>query len=478
MTEVRAAFCVMLLCTGASLAQTPPTPSPTPTPTPAPAPTPRFNSGSPLDGLRNEAWSKLEEMTDAYEQCDADRFERALNELDQLRRQARAAAAAARGSAEFSTVKPEEAQNLADELARQVEQRRYVLSSLKRECTKGHRPGGIGTILGPRRQPATGTSPPAGQGQAGTATTQPPPNPQPPNCSPPPAPPPTQQLPEPAESILDEIEEMERWERERKKAERERRAAAPAQGLSQADEAAIARQIGTIESVEAAIAELKSLVRQGRLGEAEDLLDELDEWLDDLSGPPRISPIGPRPRIPKELIDKWDEQIEEILDSFPPSLPKLRLDSISSTVLDMHNKARADFGVAPLRWDPYLACQARSYGPVLAQYDRPVHSPRTGRETSRENLLQALRGTSAAAMMNVWIGEQRYFRPGIFPNVSSTGNWADVGHYTQMVWPKTTSVGCWVQRGIGRFDWLICRYSPPGNRDGAAIGMPPPPPPP
>ncbi len=72
-------------------------------------------------------------------------------------------------------------------------------------------------------------------------------------------------------------------------------------------------------------------------------------------------------------------------------------------------------------------------------------------------------------MLNVWIMEKRNFVPGLFPNVSRTGNWADVGHFTQMVWPTTTSVGCGVQRGIGRFDWLICRYAPPGNRDGTSI---------
>lgn len=72
-------------------------------------------------------------------------------------------------------------------------------------------------------------------------------------------------------------------------------------------------------------------------------------------------------------------------------------------------------------------------------------------------------------MVNVWIAEGRNFMPGIFPDVSRTGNWYDIGHFTQMIWPKTTAVGCGVQRGIGKFDWLICRYAPPGNRDGTPV---------
>ena len=133
-----------------------------------------------------------------------------------------------------------------------------------------------------------------------------------------------------------------------------------------------------------------------------------------------------------------------------------------------HNKARGQVGSRPLVWDQHLADQAASYGPELAQYGRPVHSSRVGRETSRENLLQALPGTSADAMVGVWVAEQRYFLNGAFPNVSKTGNWADVGHWTQMVWPTTTNLGCAIHRG-GQFDWLICRYSPPGNKDGKMV---------
>lgn len=137
-------------------------------------------------------------------------------------------------------------------------------------------------------------------------------------------------------------------------------------------------------------------------------------------------------------------------------------------VYKAHNTARYEVGSRPLVWDPVLAAQAASYGPELAQYGRPVHSSRVGRETSRENLLQALPGTSAAAMVGVWTAEKQNFFNGLFPDVSKTGNWYDVGHYTQMVWPTTTNLGCAIHTG-GQFDWLICRYSPPGNKDGKMV---------
>ena len=86
-----------------------------------------------------------------------------------------------------------------------------------------------------------------------------------------------------------------------------------------------------------------------------------------------------------------------------------------------------------------------------------------------ENLWMGTTGAySIETMIGNWASERRWFRAGIFPNVSTTGNWADVGHYTQMIWPTTTHVGCALQRSP-RWDFLVCRYSPPGNRDGDRV---------
>ena len=75
---------------------------------------------------------------------------------------------------------------------------------------------------------------------------------------------------------------------------------------------------------------------------------------------------------------------------------------------------------------------------------------------------------SPEQMVGNWAQEKAYFRPGIFPNVSRTGNWLDVSHYTQMIWRSTTSVGCAVHQTRST-DYLICRYSPPGNVDGRQV---------
>ena len=139
---------------------------------------------------------------------------------------------------------------------------------------------------------------------------------------------------------------------------------------------------------------------------------------------------------------------------------------VSARLLAAHNAERARVGVAPLQWDPQLAASAASYGPMLARIGSLQHSPRASRPGQRENLWMGTRGFySPEQMVGSWIDERRQFRPGIYPNVSKTGNWADVSHYTQLIWRGTTRVGCAIH-STPRHDFLICRYSPPGNRDG------------
>jgi hypothetical protein len=149
--------------------------------------------------------------------------------------------------------------------------------------------------------------------------------------------------------------------------------------------------------------------------------------------------------------------------------PMIRLQSMSNLeprLLAGHNRERAAAGVAPLRWDPALAAAAAAYGPALAAQGRLEHSPRASRPGQRENLWMGSRGSySPEQMVGSWAEEKAYFRPGVFPNVSTTGNWLDVSHYTQMIWSSTTSVGCALHQ-TRTWDYLICRYSPPGNVDG------------
>ncbi len=142
---------------------------------------------------------------------------------------------------------------------------------------------------------------------------------------------------------------------------------------------------------------------------------------------------------------------------------------LAERLLAAHNRERAALGVPPLRWDAQLAAGAEVHAAQLARAGQLVHSPRQSRPGQGENLWMGTAGAyTPEAMIENWASERRSFRPGTFPAVSTSGNWEDVSHYTQMIWRSTTSVGCAVQRS-GRWDVLVCRYSPPGNRDGQAV---------
>ena len=138
-------------------------------------------------------------------------------------------------------------------------------------------------------------------------------------------------------------------------------------------------------------------------------------------------------------------------------------------LLAAHNRERTTVNIPTLVWDPALAEAAASYGPSLEALGRLDHSPRASRPGQRENLWQGTHGAfSPEQMVGSWIEEKAMFRAGVFPNVSTTANWIDVSHFTQIIWRSTTHVGCAVHETV-KWDYLICRYSPPGNRDGFAV---------
>ena len=142
----------------------------------------------------------------------------------------------------------------------------------------------------------------------------------------------------------------------------------------------------------------------------------------------------------------------------------------SARLLNAHNFERRVAGAAPLRWDARLVAAADRYAAQLARTGRFAHSPAGLRNGQGENLWMGTRGAfSPEAMIADWASEKRMFRPGVFPAVSRTRSWADVGHFTQMIWPSTISVGCSFLSSR-QWDFLVCRYARPGNVMGQRVG--------
>jgi hypothetical protein len=139
---------------------------------------------------------------------------------------------------------------------------------------------------------------------------------------------------------------------------------------------------------------------------------------------------------------------------------------VSARLLAAHNVERARVGTAPLRWDHALAAEAGVWARELVDTGFWGHDP--ARHGHGENLWSGWgdRIWTPEEMVGEWTAEKRLYVRGVFPNVSRTGDWTAVGHYTQMVWSETTHVRCAIAVR-GNRSVLACRYSPPGNIRGS-----------
>lgn len=140
---------------------------------------------------------------------------------------------------------------------------------------------------------------------------------------------------------------------------------------------------------------------------------------------------------------------------------------LRSVALTAHNDARAAFGVAPVTWSEQLVAEAMGHAQYMARTGVYGHDQTPGRRKKQgENLWRGPRGVfSYDIMVGLMVDEVKFFRSGVFPDNSITGDWYKVAHYTQIVWPSTTEVGC-ALASSPTTDYFVCRYAPTGNKDG------------
>ena len=137
--------------------------------------------------------------------------------------------------------------------------------------------------------------------------------------------------------------------------------------------------------------------------------------------------------------------------------------------LAAHNLARADVGAPLLVWSDGLARDAQRWADHLAARNLYDHATLEQRKGQGEHLWRGTRGYwSNWEKIGFFTAEKRHFRPGQFPEVSRTGQWSDVAHYTQIIWPQTREVGCAIAE-TATDEVLVCRYWPAGNIWGQRI---------
>jgi uncharacterized protein YkwD len=138
------------------------------------------------------------------------------------------------------------------------------------------------------------------------------------------------------------------------------------------------------------------------------------------------------------------------------------------SILKEHNIYRSELQLPALEWSASLASDALAWGQKLVKQNRGQHDPQARTLNEGENLWWGTAGAfSYAQMIDGWASEKKDFVHANFPDCKARRS-AVVGHYTQMIWRNTRSVGCALV-GNGQTDFLICRYGPPGNVEGEKV---------
>jgi pathogenesis-related protein 1 len=138
--------------------------------------------------------------------------------------------------------------------------------------------------------------------------------------------------------------------------------------------------------------------------------------------------------------------------------------------VDAHNAVRAavrrpaDYmgpwaPVPPVTWSDEVASTAQAWAEHLRDTRKCglLHS-----DTRYGENLAAGKDMDAEGAVRIWAGEiDKYSYSPIYEFEARSG------HYSQIVWRKTTNIGCG-RATCGRDAIVVCRYSPAGNRIGNA----------
>jgi len=127
-------------------------------------------------------------------------------------------------------------------------------------------------------------------------------------------------------------------------------------------------------------------------------------------------------------------------------------------MLAAHNQVRAKHCAPPLVWSAEVARSAQRWADSLAARGCAFEHSRS---SYGENLAAGTEGAlGPAEAVEMWYAEAKKYdwRAAKFSMTA--------GHFTQVVWVGSRSLGCGISRCKGMAIY-VCQYDPPGNVQGA-----------
>jgi hypothetical protein len=163
--------------------------------------------------------------------------------------------------------------------------------------------------------------------------------------------------------------------------------------------------------------------------------------------------------IPANLVGNTKQSLDYAMSKI--QLP--RTNNLQSDCLTAHNKYRELVGRQPLTFSAAAQQVAQNWANRLAATNSFEHSYTKG---YGENLYRKTGGSSSCAdAVTAWFEEYPYYPSGM---KIGDGDFHAYGHFTQLIWPATTQVGC-AKASNGPSTTYVCEYLPPGNMMGQRL---------